>query len=211
MNLIFSPPSLDDLIRVLKAWRFWLLGAFFGGLLGAALYYIVPPPYRAQATVNVDFNLEEAWPEEEDRRLFYYLERETRKLEEIAWSDSVMQAVADETGDVSVQELRDEMLSLSQPHEGGWHLYADASNPEKAASLASAWAVAFEEAAQSNIDSQSGLNALIRVEALQVANLPVNRSILLSWYLFSGVIGAWLLSAFFALFFELRRRNEPAA
>ncbi len=208
MNFIFSPPSLDDLTRLLKAWRFWLLSAFFGCLLGAALYYMAPPPYRAQATVNVDFNLEEAWPEEEDRRLFYYLERETRKLEEIAWSDGVMQAVADETWDVSVQELRDEILLLSQPHEGGWHLYADASNPEQAASLASAWAVAFEEAAQSNIDSQSGLNALIRVEALQVANLPENRSILLSWYLFSGVMGAWFLSALFVLFFEPRRREE---
>jgi hypothetical protein len=86
-------------------------------------------------------------------------------------------------------------------------LYADASSPEQAASLVAAWAVAFEEAAQSNIDSQSGLNALIRVEALQVADLPVSRSILLSGYLFSGVMGAWFLSALFVLFFELRRRN----
>ena len=62
MNWLFSPPSLDDLIRVLKAWRFWVLGALTGALLGAALFYIAPPPYRARATVNVDFNLEEAWP-----------------------------------------------------------------------------------------------------------------------------------------------------
>ena len=211
MNLIFSPPSLDDLIRLMKAWRFWLLSALFGCLLGAALYYMVPPPYRAQATVNVDFNLEEAWPEEEDRRLFYYLERETRKLEEIAWSDGVMQAVADETGNVSVQELRDEILSLSQPNEGGWHLYADASSLERAASLAAAWAEAFEEAAQSNIDSQSGLNALIRVDALQVVDVPVSRSILLSGYLFPGVMGAWFLSALFVLFYEPGRRKERRA
>ncbi|HAY85187.1 MAG TPA: hypothetical protein DCY42_09785 [Chloroflexi bacterium] len=209
MNLIFSPPSLDDLIRLLKAWRFWLLSALFGGLLGATLYYLAPPPFRAQATVNVDFNLEEAWPGEEDRRLFYYLERETRKLEEIAWSDDVMKAVAVETGNVSVQELRNEILSLSQPQEAGWHLYADASSPERAQSLAAAWAVAFEKAAQSNIDSQSGLNALIRVDALQVVGVPVSRSKLLSGYLFSGVTGAWFLSALFVLFFEPRRRKEP--
>ncbi len=96
MNWFFSPPSLDDLIRLLKAWRFWVLGTLLGALLGAVFFYIAPPPYRARATVNVDFNLEEAWPEEIDRQQFYYLERETRKLEEIAWSDDVLQIVADD-------------------------------------------------------------------------------------------------------------------
>jgi len=214
MNFVFSPPSLDDLIRLLKAWRFWLLSALFGGLLGAAVYYIAPPPYRAQATVNVDFNLEEAWPDEEDRRLFYYLERETRKLEEIAWSDTVMQAVADENGNYSVKELRDDVLSLSQPGEGGWHFYADASTAEHATSLAAAWALSFEEAARSNIESQSGLNALIQVEAVQVVDLPVRRSVVLSWYLFTGVIGAWFLSVIIVLFFlkpsgMLQTRVDP--
>ena len=87
MNWLFSPPSIDDLIRLLKAWRFWSVGALIGALIGAGLYYIAPPPYRAHATVLVDFNLEQAWPQETDRQQFYYLERETRKLEEIAWSD----------------------------------------------------------------------------------------------------------------------------
>ncbi len=55
MNYLLTPPSLDDLIRVLKAWRFWVLGAFFGAMIGAIIYYVVPPPSRARATVNVDF------------------------------------------------------------------------------------------------------------------------------------------------------------
>jgi uncharacterized protein involved in exopolysaccharide biosynthesis len=57
MNYILTSPSLDDLIRLLKAWHFWVLGAIFGALIGAAVYYVAPPPYRARATVNVDFNL----------------------------------------------------------------------------------------------------------------------------------------------------------
>ena len=58
--------------------------------LGLGCTLSAPPPYHAQATVLVDFNLEQAWPKETDRQQFYYLERETRKLEEVAWSDLVM-------------------------------------------------------------------------------------------------------------------------
>ncbi|MDP2776372.1 MAG: hypothetical protein Q8O48_01910, partial [Anaerolineales bacterium] len=64
MNFLFTPPSLDDIIRLLKAWRFWVLGAMLGALIGAAVYFIATPPYRARATVNVDFNLEQAWPQD---------------------------------------------------------------------------------------------------------------------------------------------------
>src|SRR5215212_6611389 len=94
MASLFSPPSIDDLIRLLKAWKFWVLGAVVGALIGAVAYYVIPPTYRARATVNVDFNLEQAWPQETDRQQFYYLERETRKLEEIARSDDVMKTLA---------------------------------------------------------------------------------------------------------------------
>src|SRR5215207_1432984 len=117
MHWLFSPPSIDDLIRLLRAWRFWSVGALIGGLLGAGLYYIAPPPYRAHAIVLVDFNLEQAWPEETDRQQFYYLERETRKLEEIARSDLVMGLVLETAGDITMEELRNGKLSLSQPAE----------------------------------------------------------------------------------------------
>lgn len=75
MNYILTSPSLDDLIRLLKAWRFWVLGAFIGAVLGAVVFLIAPPPFRARATVNIDFNLEQALPTDTDRQSFYYLER----------------------------------------------------------------------------------------------------------------------------------------
>ena len=201
MNFLFSPPSLDDLVRLLKAWRFWVLGTLVGALLGAVIFYVTPPPYRARATVNVDFNLEEAWPEDVDRRQFYYLERETRKLEEIAWSDDVLQVVAD-ANSLDVAALRDGVLSLSQPAEAGWHFYADDHDPTRAESIASTWALAFTEGAQGELAEQVGLNSFIRLDAAQVDDLPVYRRISQSTYLLSGSIGFLALSVLLVLFFK---------
>src|SRR5512139_213966 len=200
MSSLFSPPSSDDLIRLLKAWKFWVLGAVVGALIGAAVYYIFPPDYRARATVNVDFNLEEAWPQETDRQQFYYLERETRKLEEIALSDEVMDQVSS-SGQVPVQELRNGKLQLSQPAEAGWHFYADDPNAESAQNLAAQWAMAFTEKVQENVANSQGLNSFIQVDATQAKNLPVARSVSLSVYLLSGAIAFLALSALGFLFF----------
>jgi hypothetical protein len=200
MSSLFSPPSSDDLIRLLKAWKFWVLGAAVGALIGAAVYYIIPPDYRARATVSVDFNLEQAWPKETDRQQFYYLERETRKLEDIAWSDEVMNAVSS-GGQVPVEELRSGKLQLSQPAEAGWHFYADDPNPEQAQALASVWASSFTESVRDNVAHSQGLNSFIQVDATQVKNLPVERSVSLSAYLLSGAIAFLAMSALAVLFF----------
>jgi len=205
MNHLLSPPSLDDLIRLLKAWRFWVLGMLAGAVLGTAIFYVAPPPYRARATVNVDFNLEEARPDDNDRQHVYFLERETRKLEEIAWSDDVMQAVADASG-MEMSTLRDEALSLSQPAEAGWHFYADDSDKARAEALASAWALAFTEQAGADMAAQVGLNTLVRVDAAQVKNLPVSRSISRGAYVLSGAVGFLALSALLVLFVKPKQK-----
>jgi capsular polysaccharide biosynthesis protein len=203
MTSLFSPPSIEDLIRLLKAWKFWVLGALVGALIGAVVYYIAPPAYRARATVNVDFNLEEAWPQDTDRQQFYYLERETRKLKEIAWSDDVMQALSSQTS-VSVEALREEKLQLSQPAEAGWHFYAEDKNRQQAQALAGAWAKMFAERVQENVANAQGLNSFIQVDATQTENVPVARSAPLSRYLMTGAIFVLVVSAIGVLFF-----NQP--
>ena len=207
MTWLFSPPSLDSFVRLLKAWRFWSIGVLIGGLIGAAAYTIAPPPYRAHATVLVDFNLEQAWPQETDRQQFYYLERETRKLKEIAFSDAVMESILERDRQNTVAELRNEKLSLSQPAEGGWHFYAEDNDPQRAEGLASAWALAFASQATSEVASAQGLNAFIQVTVTQAANLPVGRSVSLSTYLFTGVVGFLALASILVLFFDVGQKS----
>jgi len=201
MQTIFSSPSLGDLIRLLKAWRFWVLGAILGAVIGAAVYYVAPPPYRARATVVVDFNLEEAFPQDTDRQYFYYLERETRKLEEIAYSDEVMDQLSTEFG-IPVEELRGGKLELSQPAEGGWHFYATDETVRQAVEIASTWSQLFADEVNKKAAASDGLNPFIRADMAQVENLPSERSLPLSTYLLIGAIGFLAVSAFVVLFFN---------
>jgi len=206
MKFLFSPPSLDDLIRLLKAWRFWALGAILGALIGAVVFYIAPPPFRARATVLVDFNLEEAWPQETDRQHFYYLERETRKLEEIAGSDEVIGQLSPQFG-VPITDLRDGILQLSQPAEGGWHFYAIDRDSQQAQELASSWAQSFAEQASQKVANSEGLNSFIEVRVVQADEIPVVSSLPLSTYLLIGAFGFLSLTAFFFLFFSKPKRK----
>lgn len=189
----------------MKAWRFWFLGAILGALIGAAVFYLAPPPYRALATVNVDFHLEQAWPQNTDREQFYYLERETRKLEEIAVSDTVLNAVASQINGVTVQQLREQKLQLSQPGNGGWHFFADDSEAPRSAALASAWARAFAQNVQTQmVDPSSSLEKYITATPTQVENLAAHRSVSLSIYLLAGAIVFLALNVLVVLFIDIK-------
>ena len=206
MKFVLSSPSSDDLLRLLKAWRFWILASMVGALFGAAVYVIAPPVYRARATVNVDFHMEEAWPQNTDREQFYYLERETRKLEEIAYSDRVLNSLTTQFKGLTLAQARSGKLTLSQPGNGGWHFYANDADSRKAADLASAWAAAFAQAVETRVASpSSGLEQYITADPTQVSGLVPQRSLSMSIYLFSGAVTFLALSAFCILFFDVKR------
>ncbi len=203
MKFILSSPSLEDLIHLLRAWRFWVLGVVIGALIGAAVYFIAPPPYRARATVNVDFNLEQAWPQDTDRQQFYYLEREARKLEELAWHDEIMSQLSSEFG-IPMEELRIDKLQLSQPAEAGWHFYADDNDPQIAAALASTWAETFVQRVQAEIDA-GNVNEFVKLEVTQSEKIPTARSVPLSGYLLTGSTGFLVLAVFGVLFIKSKK------
>jgi hypothetical protein len=112
--------------------------------------------------------------------------------------------VSDVSG-VDISNLRDEVLSLSQPAEAGWHFYADDRDRGKAKTIASTWALAFTEQAQADMAEQVGLNSFVRVDAAQVEDLPVYRSISQGTYLLSGAIGFLALSVLLVLFIKPKR------
>jgi hypothetical protein len=153
-----KPSSPEDPIaEILASWRLWLLGALLGALLAWVLFAVFPPAYRARATVVVDNNLEEAWKFFPDRQLFQFLQRETERLEELAWSDAVLQTVTASSNDLSIDELRPSILQLSQPSDGGWHFYADHPDRAIAQTLASTWAQAFVDATRASAEASPEL------------------------------------------------------
>ncbi len=149
----------DPLAEILAAWRLWLLGALLGALLAWGVYQLFPPAYRARATVVVDANLEEAWQYFPERDLFHFLFRETERMEELAWSDEVLNVVAEAVPAYSVQELRSRVLGLSHPSDGGWRFYATSPEAGTAQALASSWAQAFVSAVQSAATASPELQA----------------------------------------------------
>jgi len=150
--------SHDSIVRVLQSWRLWVVGAIVGALLASGVYLVFPPQYRAKAVVVVDHNLEEVW-DVEPLNTFYFLGRETRKLEALAWSDETLKIVADEVGDVTIRELREDILFLSHPSDGGWDMYANHRDEARAEEIASAWARTFVD--------QVGTHIGISVELMQ--------------------------------------------
>ncbi len=145
-----------------------------GGLLGAAVYGLFPPPYRAMAVVVMDQNLEEVFPTAPDREIFYFLERETQKLEELAWSDVVMEKVVEQANDLTISELRGGMLQLSQPSDGGWRMYGISSNPDTARKLANVWSNAFADTVMTGVENARSLQQAKQAVQLLDPTDPAN-------------------------------------
>lgn len=198
-KFILRPPDSNDLVRLFSAWRIWMVGAILGAAVASVLYLVVPPRYRAQATVLVDQHVEQVIPQEQsDLQRFNYLQRETDKLVGIAWADQTLTRVSKQTG-LTLAQLRDGRLILSQPADGSWHFLADAPNPTDASSLASAWAGAFVAEIQSK---PPGVSSLLEVNFTGQKDLPISRVTPLGIYVFSGSLLGVILLALGVLFLD---------
>lgn len=153
----------------LRQWRLWLLGALLGLAAALLFYLLAPPQYRAQATVVVDQNVEQAWTYFPDRQLFQFMRRETDRLVELAWSDQVLAVL---TPDFSLAELRAGLLDLSHPADGGWHFSALHPDAATAAELANRWTAAFLDSIALSIDTDPEMQAAREALAALVLQDP---------------------------------------
>ena len=209
-------------------WATWLAFLLAGALIGGVISFFSPHMFRAQATVVVDMNSEQTWSGSPDNEIFYFLEREARKLEELAWADSTLSAVSNATS-TDISTLRNKTLALSHPKDGGWHFNALAENPTQAEKIAAAWATAFYEQTQSAINASIQLDAAkaalvadpnsatlptkiseleatskgilpgIETSLAQVEGLPVEELGKPAWYILAGAMAGLLLSLFWTL------------
>lgn len=232
----FRSPASEDVISILQAWRFWLLLTLLGALLGYLFYQVFPPPFRAQATVNVNQNLEQAWPDATtERDLMTYLSRETQKLVHVTWADETLSLVVKEISTTSLESLRSGILQLSQPADGAWHFWAYDHDPQVASRLASAWARAFYEQTLQGVDiaiqiqsaqtllQQSpsdelemhlkeleekslGISPFLQVTYSQEQQLPVRRTYESGTAVLVGAGLAWLITTLGLLFIGKKER-----
>ena len=207
LSWALAPPTMDDLILVLGAWRLWILGGLASALVGAALYSVAPPPYRSRATVNVDFHLERAWPQNTDREQFYYLERETRKLVEIAFSDRTLEAVTHDVPGATLHQLREGAALLSQPGNGGWHFFGTDPDPARASTIASAWARSFSAEVKREVmkGGVGGLEQYITADLTQSSPPRAERSIGVGTYMLAAALGLLTIAALGLLLLHPRR------
>ncbi|MDH5505604.1 MAG: hypothetical protein OEZ02_00105 [Anaerolineae bacterium] len=149
---LLEPGAKDPIVTLLQAWRLWVTAALLGAILAAGVYALFPPPFQAHAAVVVDHNLEQAWQYFPDRQLFYFLNRETRKLEALAWADATLQLVVKQVPGTTIADLRADTLKISYPAEGVWHFWAQASESHRAQTLAGSWAAAFVTQVKASIE-----------------------------------------------------------
>lgn len=196
---LLKPPVSGDFLRLMQAWRVWVGGAVLGALVATAIFLVLPPPFRARATVLVDFNVEQAMPpNNSDRQVFFYLQRESDILIEIAWADSTLAPVSIKTG-IPIADLRNNRLNLTQSGIGGWRFFADAKDPGLATTIASAWADSFYQAMQVK---DPGISPFLRTSLTQSESLPVQRTVSIGIYIILGATIGAILLALLMLFFD---------
>jgi hypothetical protein len=93
-------------------------------------------------------------------------------------------------------------LFLSQPAEGGWHFYAEDEDPDRAAALASTWSQVFVEQVRLRTGLLEGPNEYIEATRTQEAQIPRERSLSMSTYLFVGAIVFLAAASLLVLFFN---------
>jgi hypothetical protein len=151
-----QPVQMDDSVsvhdlyrRVLERWPRLIVWAILGGLAFCLYSQAAPRRFLASASVSVDQNAEAVVPLGDESGMASYLNRETLRLETLAYSDAVWEEVARGLAlEGFLDRPRDidrifEGVRVPHPMDGEWRFTAYSADPALAARTAQLWAEAF--------------------------------------------------------------------
>jgi capsular polysaccharide biosynthesis protein len=167
--------------HLIQRWYLLVGVGLVGAVAASLIVFVAPKKYRAQAVVMVDQQVELAVPPSSPVDDVLYVSRETVRLEELSYSDSLWEAVYAlvdtpefEAEIAATGDLRE---SVRAPHyqDGAWYFTAEHTDPAFAAALANAWAESFTATLQGWVETaqeEHSLQAQIdELAILQAANI----------------------------------------
>lgn len=177
-------------------WPVIMLFILVGSMLGAAISYLLPSPYRAETTLQVAYNADVYARNPDD-----YKNWQMEQLNIFILSDEVLQEsltrLKENNSAGSALELDDLAASLHVywRNAGEWRLVAEASTPELAKELLQTWQqVILEQIDAATLHAIAVLELSTRIDNLYNERLDVNLRII-ELDQIKSALRSWITSA----------------
>lgn len=168
-----------EILAATHRWPVVMLFILIGSLVGVAIAYLLPSPYRAESTLHVAYNADVHLRNPDD-----YKNWQMEQLNLLIVSDEVLQETADslETLDSEWSKLTPEDLRTNLHvywrNAGEWNLVAEASSPEQAQQLLNTWQRVLLEQIQAATDhAYAVLDLSTQVDTTYLERMDTNQRI----------------------------------
>lgn len=168
-----------EILAVSHRWPVVMLFILVGSLVGAAIAYLLPSPYRAESSLHVAYNADVHLRNPDD-----YKNWQMEQLNILIVSDDVLQetinrlAALDEGwSHLTPDDLRTD-LHVYWRNAGEWNLVAEASTPGRAQQLLDTWQqVILEQIEAATAHAYTVLDLSTRVDTTYLERMDANQRI----------------------------------
>jgi capsular polysaccharide biosynthesis protein len=164
---------------LIQRWYLLVGVGLVGALLASFVVILAPKRYQAQAVVMVDQQVELAVPPLSPVDDTLYISRETVRLEELSYADSLWERVytlievSDFEAETTSIDALQELVSAPHYQDGAWYFTVEHSDPAFAAVLANAWAESFTDTVQGWIETAQEERSL-QAQLEQISDLQAS-------------------------------------
>lgn len=165
-----------EILVVTHRWPVIMLCILVGSLVGAALAYLLPSPFRAESTLHVAYNADVHMRNPDD-----YKNWQMGQLNIFILSDDVLQETANRLKTINTAwsntapDDLEESLHVYWRNAGEWRLVAEASSPERAAELLDTWQqVILEQIDAASVHAKAVLDLSTRVDSVYLERVDTN-------------------------------------